>query len=283
MEIVAETNVICSSTTPTLPYGTAAAREHKDMILLIHYGSAHSDDDLAAALERIHPATMAAEGPLHELGAISIINSDSQGMGRIGETIRRTWQLAHVMKSWRAHRDGIGWHEPAGVSRGGYHATPSGIRADADNDRVLRYLSKYTINPAITHGVADDVGTLAPGRLADVVLWRPTHFGVRPVLILKCGYPVWGALGEGNASVERSEPVQYGSHWGGIAPNSLAATFVSRAALDAGIATALGTRRVLRAPHGSRGVRRQAMVGNDYAPSIKVDPVHGSVTLDGRL
>lgn len=283
MEIVAESNVICSSTTPTLPYGTAAAREHQDMILLSHNGSAQSEDDLAAALERIHPATMAAEGPLHELGAISIINSDSQGMGRIGETVRRTWQLAHVMKTWRAQREGIGWHEPAAVARSGPSATAGIISLDNDNERVLRYLSKYTINPAITHGVAADVGTLATGRLADIVLWKPTYFGVRPELILKGGYPAWGALGEGNASVERSEPVQYGSHWGGMAPNSLATTFVSRAALDTGIAAALGSRRTLRTPHGSRGVTRRSMVGNDYAPSITVDPVNGSVTLDGRL
>jgi urease subunit alpha len=285
MEIVGEANVICSSTTPTLPYGTATAREHLDMILLTHNGSANSEDDVAAARERIHPATMAAEGPLHELGAISIINSDSQGMGRIGETIRRTWQLAHVMKAWRTRPEGIGWHEPGAVARGQQSATPDTVGADADNDRVLRYLSKYTINPAITHGVADDVGTLAPGHLADVVLWRPTHFGVRPELILKSGYPAWGALGEGNASVERTEPLQYGSHWGGMAraPSFLAATFVSRASLDAGIAKALGDGRSLRETHGSRAVTRGSMLGNQYVPRVAVDPVDGSVTLNGRV
>ena len=173
------------------------------MILLTHNGSPHSDQDVAAARERIHPATMAAEGPLHELGAISIINSDSQGMGRIGETIRRTWQLAHVMKTWRSGSEGSGWHEPSVPIRVGQSARADTSEPRADNDRVLRYLSKYTVNPAITHGVAADVGTLAPGRMADVVLWRPAHFGVRPELVLKSGYPAWGALGEGNASIER--------------------------------------------------------------------------------
>ena len=154
--IVREPNVICSSTTPGLPYARATAAEHVDMILIVHEGNPALAEDLAAARERIHPATMAAEGPLHDLGAISIINSDSQGMGRIGETVRRTWQLAHVMKAWRASEAGSGWpNEPAD-----------------DNARVLRYLAKITAEPARTHGIHDEVGSLAPGHLADLVLWE---------------------------------------------------------------------------------------------------------------
>ncbi len=181
--LVREPNVVCSSTTPTIPYGRATAAEHLEMILAVHGGSPDVPEDVEAARERIHPATMAAEGPLHELGAISIVNSDSQGMGRIGETIRRTWQLAHVMKAW------------------------AGADEADDNARVLRYLAKYTAEPARVHGVEADVGSLAPGRLADIVLWRPAAFGVKPELILKAGAFAWGALGQGNASVEGAEPV----------------------------------------------------------------------------
>ena len=173
--LVREPNIICSSTTPTIPYGRATAAEHLEMILAVHGGSTDVPEDVAAAGERIHTASMAAEGPLHDMGAISIINSDSQGMGRLGETVRRTWQLAHVMKAW------------------------AGGDTKDDNERVLRYLAKYTIEPARTHGIDAEVGSLQPGRLADIVLWLPTRFGVKPLLILKAGHFAWGALGEGNA------------------------------------------------------------------------------------
>src|SRR5262249_23380425 len=155
-------------------------------IVLVHGGSTDSPDDVAAARERIHEATMAAEGPLHDLGAISIVNSDSQGMGRIGETGRRTVQLADGMKAWRASDAGDGW--------------PGGVPAADDTARVLRYRAKITAEPARVHGIEGEVGSLTPGRQADVVLWRPESFGVRPELVLKNGYWAWGALGEGNAS-----------------------------------------------------------------------------------
>src|ERR1022692_552990 len=171
--LVREPGIICSSTTPTIPYGAGTAAEPPEMILAVHGGSGADPDDLELAAERVRRATMAAEGPLHDLGAISIINSDSQGMGRIGETIRRTWQLAHVMKAWRASQAGAGWPEGPGVRRGATRPRASlagdGLGPD-DNERIFGYIATYTIDPAITHGVSGEVGTLAPGRLADIVL-----------------------------------------------------------------------------------------------------------------
>jgi urease subunit alpha len=267
--LVREPNVVCSSTTPTVPFGPATAAEHLEMILAVHGGSSTSPEDVEAAAERIHPATMAAEGPLHDLGAISIVNSDSQGMGRIGETVRRTFQLAHAMKAWRAADAGRGWpEEPAD-----------------DNERVLRYLAKVTAEPARVHGVEEHVGSLAPGRLADIVLWHPSRFGVKPELVLKGGHFAWGPIGEGNASVERVEPVRYGAHWGatGDAPSLVGLTFVSQAALDAGFADRLRTRRSVVAVHGTRAVRRDSLVRNVAVPAIEVDASDGTVTLDGRV
>jgi urease subunit alpha len=259
--LVREPNVVCSSTTPTIPYGRTTAAEHLEMILAVHGGSADVPEDVEAALERIHPATMAAEGPLHDLGAISIVNSDSQGMGRIGETIRRTWQLAHVMKEW------------------------AGEQTDDDNARVLRYLAKYTVEPARTHGVQREVGSLEPGRLADVVLWRPTHFGVKPELVLKAGHFTWGPNGEGNAAVELAEPRRYGPHWGalGKAPPALSTTFVSSTALDAGVKQRVESRRRFVAVEGTRSVRRDSLVWNCEVLPIEVDPHDGTVTLDGKV
>ena len=259
--LVGEPNVVCSSTTPTIPYGRATAAEHLEMILAVHGGSPDVPEDVEAARERIHPATMAAEGPLHEMGAISIVNSDSQGMGRIGETIRRTWQLAHVMKGW------------------------SGPDEADDNGRALRYLAKYTAEPALVHGVASDVGSLAPGHLADIVLWRPAAFGVKPELVLKAGFFAWGALGQGNASVEGTEPVTFGPHWGatGDAAAALSTTFVSGAALEGGIRQRLGSRRRFVAVHGTRSVTRGSLVRNTAVPPIQVDPADGTVTLEGRV
>jgi urease subunit alpha len=267
--LVREPNVICSSTTPTLPYGPATAAEHLEMILAVHGGSAAVPEDLEAAAERVHPATMGAEGPLHDLGAISIVNSDSQGMGRIGETVRRTFQLAHAMKAWRATDAGAGWpNEPAD-----------------DNARILRYLAKVTVEPARVHGVEDHVGSLGPGRLADVVLWHPARFGVKPELVLKGGHPAWGALGEGDASIERAEPVRYGPHWSGTGDAAAAAalTFVSKASVAAGIERRLGTRRRVVAVHGTRTVRRPSLVANTAVPDIEVSPSDGSVSLEGRV
>ena len=232
-------SVLCSSTTPGLPWGRAADAEHTDMILIVHEGNPSIPDDVAGARERVRATTMAAEGPLHDLGAISIVNSDSQGMGRIGETIRRTWQLAHAMKSWRASSLGTGWPE-APVARRARPRPAASLADDGlgpdDNERVLAYLARYTTEPAIVHGAAAEVGSLEPGRLADIVLWEPSKFGVRPFLVIKGGVVAWSAMGEGNASVHGAEPTAYGPDWGatGDAAARLSTTFVSAAAAQAG-------------------------------------------------
>ncbi len=284
--LVREPSVVCSSTTPTIPYGRGTAAEHPRMILAVHGGSAGDAGDLQAAWERVHPATMAAEGPLHELGAISIVNSDSQGMGRIGETVRRTWQLADVMKAWRASEAGQGWPPAPGTERmtPPPPGRPGQARAD-DNERVLRYLAKYTAEPARVHGIEGDVGSLAPGRLADIVLWRPALFGIHPEVLLKAGCFAWGALGEGNATIESSEPRRYGPHWGamGRAAARLSATFVSEAALASGIRESLGSRRRLTAVRGCKDVRRDRLVANRACLPVEVDPGDGTVRLGGRV
>ncbi|MEP7060329.1 MAG: urease subunit alpha [Actinomycetota bacterium] len=276
--IVREPNVICSSTTPGLPYGRATEAEHLDMILITHEGNPSLAEDVAAARERIRPTTMAAEGPLHELGAISIINSDSQGMGRIGETVRRTWQLAHVMKAWRATEAGTGWPDAPRAASGA-------AGDDDDSDRVLRYLAKYTVEPAKTHGVSEEVGSLAPGHLADLVLWSSESFGVKPLAVMKAGVIAWGVIGEGNATVHSAEPTMYGPDWGatGDAPRALGTTFVSQASMDAGIAGVLGTERRVVAVAGTRGLSRADLAVNTAVPAVEVDPSDATVTLDGRV
>jgi urease subunit alpha len=281
--LVAVPNIICSSTTPTIPYGPATALEQLDMKLIVHEGNPGLPEDVAAARELVHPPTMAAEGPLHDLGAIQIINSDSQGMGRIGETVRRTFQLAHVMKRWRTTEAGAGWGDPAPLRRL-RPAAPSTDDEPDDNERVLRYLAKVTTEPARVHGILEEVGTLAPGRLADLVLWQPTHFGVKPAMVLKAGVVAWTAMGEGNASVHLAEPTRYGADWGGSgdAASPLSTTFVSQAAFDAEIGVTFGTRRNVVPVHGTRGIMRDDLVANVVAPAIEVSPADGTVTLDGR-
>jgi urease subunit alpha len=286
--LVRDGNIICSSTTPTIPYGIHAAAEHPEMIIAVHGGSGIDSGDRELASERVHSRTMAAEGPLHELGAISIINSDSQGMGRIGETVRRTWQLAHAMKAWRATEAGEHWPDSPVVRRLAPRDAESlrddGFGAD-DNERALRYLAKYTIEPALTHGIAANAGTLAPGRLADIVLWKPAYFGVRPELVLKSGHFAWGAIGEGNASVEAAEPRRYGPHWGGLGntPASLSVTFVSQAALADGIARKIGSNRRFVPVRGTRSVRRDDLIAGRACPPVDVDPADGAVSLGGRI
>jgi len=263
--LVREANIICSSTTPTLPYGVNTVAEHLPMTVLNHGGSWDIPADISVYDDRIRSTTMAAEGPLHELGAIQITNSDSQGMGRIGETLRRTLQLAHVMKAWAADP---GADEPAD-----------------DNQRVLRYLAKCTIEPAITHGIAEHVGSIQTGRLADIVLWQPGWFGVKPEVVLKSGYPAWGAYGDGNATVEWAEPRRYAAGWGGrgLAPASVSATFVSGAIDAAAFARRLGSQREFLAVRDVRGLTRANLQLNRETAAIDVDPKDGTVTLDGRV
>src|SRR5687767_8206908 len=253
--LVRESNITCSSTTPTVPWGVNAAAEQVPMIVLNHGASFAVAEDVELVRERVHPATMAAEGPLHELGAIAIVNSDSQGMGRMMETVRRTFQLAHVMGSW-----------------------PGTVRGDDPRDateRVLRYLAKVTIEPAITHGIADHVGSLRPGRLADIVLWEPAYFAVKPALVLKGGLPAWGPIGDGNASVERAEPTRFRTDWGGQphAAASLSATFVSGAATGSPELRRSG--REVVAVRGTRRLTRQSLLRNRAVAAVDVDVIDG--------
>ncbi len=253
-------HVIGSSTTPTIPYGRNVVAEHHAMMWSVHGMNPRVPSDRAMIVERIRDSTMRAESALHELGAISIINSDSQGMGRIGEVVRRTWQLAHQMKRLR----------------GG--APPH------DNPRILQYLAKYTINPARTHGIDRWVGSLEPGKMADIVLWRPEFFGVKPELVIKGGYPAWGAVGEANASIQGSEPVVYAPHWGGtgVAAASLAANFVSAAAVSGPALRRLATRRRALPVAGTRRVQKRDMLYNQANPRIEVDPGTAEIAIDGQ-
>ena len=278
--LVREPSILCSSTTPTIPFGVHTAVEHVPMTVLNHGLSWAIPEDVALVLERVLEARMAAEGPLHELGAISIINSDSQGMGRIGETLRRTFQLAHVMKAWRRSEAAEGVNDLP---------DDPGLDDPDDRDdtaRVLRYLAKATIEPAITHGIAGHVGSLQRGRLADIVLWKPGFFGVKPEWVFKGGFPAWGPLGEGNASVERAEPTRYRADWAGVstAAPRVSATFVS-AGLTAGqldaLRTRLGTRRTLLPVGGVRGITRGSLVANRAVPPVDIDVRTGAVSLSG--
>jgi urease subunit alpha len=270
--IVREANVICSSTTPTIPWGVSAVDEGVPMTVLNHGATFGVEEDMELIRERTHPATMAAEGPLHELGAIQIVNSDSQGMGRIMETVRRTFQLAHAMKAWRTSDAGRG-----------HPGLPEDGEAD-DNARVLRYLAKVTIESAITHGVSAHVGTLTPGRLADIVFWKPAYFGVKPEMVIKGGHPAWSPLGEGNATVERAEPTRYAPEWAGLAHGapSVSALFISGVADAAALRRRLDTSRELVPVAGCRGLTRASLALNCATVPIEVSPVDGRVTLAGR-
>jgi urease subunit alpha len=259
LAIVGVGNVIGSSTTPTIPYGRNVVAEHHAMMWSVHGMNPRVPSDRVMIADRIRDATMRAESVLHELGAISIINSDSQGMGRIGESTRRTWQLAHQMK------------------------TVAGGEPSHDNPRILKYLAKYTINPARAHGIHPWVGSLEPGKIADIVLWRPEFFGVKPDLVIKGGYVAWGALGEGNASIPQSQPVLYGPHWGGqgVAAASLSANFVSAAAAAGEFRRHVRSRRRAFAVRSTRDVGKQHMLYNQANPRIEIDPRTVEIRIDG--
>jgi urease subunit alpha len=256
LEAVAHDNVLPSSTNPTIPYGATAVAEHELMIRTVHRLHPAFANDLIAARGRIRGYTMAAESVLHDLGAISITSSDSMGMGRIGEVTRRTWQLAHVMKA----------------------AFGGGERND--NDRILRYVAKLTINPALAHGMAGEIGSLAPGKVADIVLWRPAFFGAKPQLVLKGGFAAWGVLGSGSGSTRIGEPLVYGGLWGslGAAPTALSTVFASGAGLPRMRERWPGPVAEVRA---CRAVRKGDMVRNTATPSVQVDPVSERVLVDG--
>ena len=258
-------HVLPSSTNPTRPYTVNTIDEHLDMLMVCHHLDPGIAEDVAFAESRIRRETIAAEDILHDLGAFSMLSSDSQAMGRVGEVITRTWQTAHKMK----------------VQRG--PLPPDGERHD--NFRARRYIAKYTINPAITHGIAHEVGSIEVGKLADLVLWRPAFFGAKPALILKGGMIVAAPMGDPNASIPTPQPVLYRHMFGalGAARAATSVSFVSQAALATDLARRLGLRKRLVAVSGTRSLRKQHMVLNDYLPHIEVNPQTYEVRADGQL
>jgi urease subunit alpha len=260
-------NVLPSSTNPTMPYTVNTIDEHLDMLMVCHHLDSAIAEDVAFAESRIRRETIAAEDILHDLGAFSMMSSDSQAMGRVGEVIIRTWQTAHKMKLQR-----------------GALSDPEGRSAAADNFRVRRYIAKYTINPAITHGIGHIVGSIEAGKLADLVLWRPAFFGVKPSLIIKGGMIAAAAMGDPNASIPTPQPVHYrpmfGSYGGGLRTSL---TFVSQAALHNPAVAALGLAKRLEPVRNTRTIRKSDMVLNGWQPHIDVDPETYAVRADGEL
>ncbi len=256
-------NVLPSSTNPTRPLTVNTVQEHLDMLMVCHHLSPDVPEDLAFAESRIRPETIAAEDVLHDMGALSMISSDSQAMGRVGEVVLRTWQTAHQMK----------------VQRGPLLSDPP----EHDNTRVKRYIAKYTINPAIAHGIGHVVGSVEVGKLADLVLWRPAFFGVKPELVIKGGFIAYAAMGDPNASIPTPEPVLYRPMFAAATPASTALTFVSRAALETGVPQALGLRKKVEAVRNTRTLSKHDMVRNDATPAIEVDPSTYEVRADGQL
>lgn len=265
LKVVGEANVLPSSTNPTRPYTINTLDEHVDMLMVCHHLDAGIAEDLAFAESRIRKETIAAEDILHDIGAISMFSSDSQAMGRVGEVILRTWQTAHKMKLQRGALNGDG--------------------ARNDNFRVKRYIAKYTINPAIAHGISHEVGSIEVGKWADIVIWKPAFFGVKPFCILKGGSIAMAAMGDPNASIPTPQPVHYrpmfASFGGAVARTSL--TFVSQAGLAAGIGQRFGLHKTLSAVRGIRNVKKQHMIHNDLAPHMEVDAQTYAVRANGDL
>jgi len=265
MRVVGEANFLPSSTNPTMPYTVNTVDEHLDMLMVCHHLDAAIAEDLAFAESRIRRETIAAEDVLHDLGAISMMSSDSQAMGRVGEVIIRTWQTAHKMKGQRG-------------------ALPEDS-ARNDNFRIKRYIAKYTINPAIANGISHEVGSVQVGKWADLVLWRPAFFGVKPSLVMKGGFIAAALMGDANASIPTPQPVHYrpmfGSFGGALPATSL--TFVSHTALDSDIGAELRLKKRLSAVRGCRKVTKADMVHNSYLPVMEIDPQTYRVRADGQL
>lgn len=262
--VASHPNVLPSSTNPTRPHTVNTLDEHLDMLMVCHHLNPSVPEDLAFAESRIRPSTIAAEDLLHDIGAISMIGSDSQAMGRVGEVVLRTWQTAHVMKRRRGALEGDG---------------------PADNNRVRRYVAKYTICPAIAHGLDDEVGSVEVGKLADLVLWEPAFFGVRPHVVLKGGMIAWAAMGDANASIPTPQPVLPRPMFG-AAPAAAAATsvhFVSPQAIEDGLADRLDIRRKLTAVKNVRKIGKASMPLNDALPHIEVEPDTFTVRIDGQV
>ncbi|MBX3084824.1 MAG: urease subunit alpha [Anaerolineae bacterium] len=265
IRIAALANILPSSTNPTRPYTVNTIAEHLDMLMVCHHLNSQVPEDVAFAESRIRAETIAAEDILHDLGVFSMISSDSQAMGRVGEVVTRTWQTAHKMKTQRGAL-------PQDTSRN-------------DNFRVKRYVAKYTINPAIAHGMAHEIGSIEPGKLADLVLWKPSMFGTKPEMIVKGGFIAWSVMGDANASIPTPQPVLYrpmfGSFAGATGATSL--TFMSKAAVEAGVASQLGLSKIPAAVSNCRAIGKADMIHNNAMPSIDVDPETYDVRADGEL
>jgi len=273
LKVVGEANVLPSSTNPTRPYTINTLDEHVDMLMVCHHLDASIAEDLAFAESRIRKETIAAEDILHDLGAISMFSSDSQAMGRVGEVIMRCWQTAHKMKQQRGKLPAFG---------------PDGLVGDNerhDNGRVKRYVAKLAINPAIAHGISHEVGSIEVGKWADIVLWKPAFFGVKPFIIMKGGFIAMAAMGDPNASIPTPQPVHYrpmfGAFGGALHRGSL--SFVSQAALAGGVGERYGLHKTLSAVKNIRGIGKRHMLHNDYAPHMDVDAQTYAVRADGQL
>ena len=265
LKVVGEANVLPSSTNPTRPYTINTLDEHVDMLMVCHHLDPAIAEDLAFAESRIRRETIAAEDILHDLGAISMFSSDSQAMGRVGEVIIRTWQTAHKMKLQRGKLPGDSDRH--------------------DNFRVKRYIAKYAINPAIAHGISHEVGSVEVGKWADLVIWKPAFFGIKPAVILKGGFIAMAAMGDPNASIPTPQPVHYrpmfGAFGGALARGSL--TFVSQAGLAAGIGSRFGLKKTLSTVKNIRNIGKRHMIHNDYVPRMEVDAQTYAVRADGHL
>jgi urease subunit alpha len=265
MRVVGEANFLPSSTNPTMPYTVNTVDEHLDMLMVCHHLDASVAEDLAFAESRIRRETIAAEDVLHDLGAISMFSSDSQAMGRVGEVIIRCWQTAHKMKAQRGALPGDG--------------------ARNDNARIKRYVAKLTINPALSHGIAHEVGSIEVGKWADLVLWRPAFFGVKPSVVLKGGFIAAAAMGDPNASIPTPQPVHYRPMFGafGKATAATSLSFVSQLSLQNGVAESYGLAKRLAAVKGNRRITKAGMVHNNAMPVMEIDPQTYEVRADGQL
>ena len=265
LRVVGEANFLPSSTNPTMPYTVNTLDEHVDMLMVCHHLDASIAEDLAFAESRIRKETIAAEDILHDLGAISMMSSDSQAMGRVGEVILRTWQTAHKMKQQRGKL-------PGDTDRN-------------DNARVMRYIAKYTINPAIAHGISHEVGSIEVGKWADLVVWKPAFFGVKPAVILKGGFIAFAAMGDPNASIPTPQPVHYrpmfGAYGGALHKTSI--TFLSQAGFGLGMHERYGLHKQIGVVKNIRGVRKQHMIHNGALPKMEIDAQTYAVRADGEL
>jgi urease subunit alpha len=266
IRVCAEPNVIPSSTNPTRPFTVNTLEEHLDMLMVCHHLDPSIPEDVAFAESRIRGETIAAEDILHDMGAISIVSSDSQAMGRVGEVVTRTWQTADKMREVRGK-------------------LPEDDKSPADNFRIRRYVAKYTINPAIAHGLSHEIGSVEVGKIADLVLWKPALFGIKPEIVIKGGFIAWAQMGDPNASIPTPQPVvmrpMFGALGRAIGATSLA--FVSRASLERGAVEKLGLQKRLTAVRGCRGIGKRDMKLNDALPKIAVDPETYEVRADGAL